>query len=65
MRYSNNMSDHPDIEWCERTGYPSWNQPKTYFCDRCGEEIEGEIYEDTGYDCLCEQCVLELHRKDW
>ena len=21
------MLEHPDITWCERTGYPSWMQP--------------------------------------
>ena len=22
------ISDHPEIEWALRTGYPSWMQPK-------------------------------------
>lgn len=23
-----NMLEHPEISWIERTGYPSWAQPK-------------------------------------
>ena len=59
------MLDHPDITWCERTGYPQWNQPHIIHCERCGEEIEGDIYEDFNYSNLCEHCLLRLHRKEW
>lgn len=58
------MREHPDIEWAERTGYPKWNQPKLYHCDRCGDEIDGDIYEDDFYDCLCELCLLSTHKKE-
>lgn len=59
------VPDHPDIQWAERTGYPQWNQPKDYYCGECGCEIDGEIYEDSGYEYLCEDCILRLHKKAW
>lgn len=55
--------DHPEIEWAEKTGYPSWNQP--HCCDKCGEELGEYVYYDLDYDNLCEDCLLELHRKAW
>lgn len=55
---------HPEIEWAHRTGYPSWNQPKIYVCEKCGDEVEpDECYEDENYERLCEHCLLKLHRK--
>ena len=58
------LRDHPDIEWCERTGYPSWNQPQTHYCGECGKALdEEEEYEDAGYEYLCADCLLFLHRK--
>ena len=35
------LRDHPEIEWCERTGYPSWRQPsnKKTYCGECGKDI--------------------------
>lgn len=58
------MRDHPDIEWAQRTGYPSWNQPNPYVCEKCGEEIEfNECYEDENHEVLCDFCLLNLHRK--
>lgn len=33
------------------------------FCDMCGEEIVGEVYEASVYDELCESCLLTLCRK--
>lgn len=35
--------EHPEITWIERTGYPSWMQPK----DRDDEE---EFDEDAAYE---------------
>lgn len=47
---------HPEIDWIERTGYPSWMQPKDpdydlekyeIYCDRCFEERrEKEMFGD-------------------
>ena len=59
------IGDHPEIKWCERTGYPSWNQPEVYHCSRCDDEIDGEVYEDFGYEYLCESCLLNLHKKEF
>ena len=57
---------HPEISWIERTGYTSWNQPKYYNCEMCGDELTpDEIYEDIGYEYLCENCVLKLHKKEF
>lgn len=59
-----NIPDHPEIECAMRTGYPSWGQPVTYFCEVCGEEVEfNECYEDDQHEHLCEYCLLKLHRK--
>ena len=32
------MLEHPDIGWCERTGYPSWRQPK--------RDLDADDYEE-------------------
>ena len=34
-----------------------------YFCDTCGEEISGEVYEVDGED-VCEHCLKRMFRKD-
>ena len=58
--------DNPEIEWCERTGYPSWKQPKEYHCESCVEDITDEpIYEDEEHDYLCEHCLMYRHEKRW
>lgn len=60
------MKDHPDIESILRTGYPSWSQPEYYYCQMCNDELSyDEVYVDFGYDCLCENCLLKLHKKEW
>jgi hypothetical protein len=55
------LPDHPEIECCMRTGYPSWSQPSDIRCDNCGCFIEDEVYEDELHDCLCIDCLLDLH----
>lgn len=60
------MRDHPVIEWCERTGYPQWNQPKSCYCQNCGECLDNkEVYADRAYEFLCKECLLILHEKQW
>ena len=54
---------HPEITWAERTGYPSWNQPRDIRCDECGHDIEDEVYEDEYHETLCLDCLLKLHLK--
>ena len=58
------IPDHPEIEMAMRTGYPSWNQPADTVCSKCGDVIDGEVYEDDLYDTLCLDCLLELHLKE-
>jgi hypothetical protein len=61
-----NIPDHPDIVWCERTGYPQWAQPTSSYCEECGKCLDDEDeYEDSLHDCLCEDCLLSLHKKWW
>ena len=47
------MPEHPEIEWIERTGYPSWMQE-----DECCEEFdEDRAYEerrDSVFDAIRE-----------
>ena len=61
-----NLPDHPEIESAMKTGYPSWNQPKTYYCDRCGCALDdGEIFEDDNHEYLCVDCLCNLYEKRW
>lgn len=63
---SYNCPDHPDIVAIERTGYPSWMKEDEVLCERCGDDISGEVYEDECHETLCEYCLLKLHLKeDW
>ena len=34
------MPEHPEIEWIERTGYPSWMQPEE------PEQDEDRLYDE-------------------
>ena len=57
--------DHPDVIWCERTGYPRGNQPVEEFCEVCGVNMDSKtIYRDEEYECLCDRCLLERHERD-
>ena len=55
--------DHPEVESIMRTGYPSWMKDEPV-CERCGDEISGEVYEDECHETLCEYCLLKLHLKE-
>jgi len=55
---------HPEITWAERTGYPSYNQPKSHYCEECGECLDDkEVYADRIHEYLCKECLLMLHEK--
>lgn len=57
--------EHPDVTSALQTGYPTWSQPDEYCCEMCGDEVpSSEIYEDFGYEILCENCLLKLHKKE-
>lgn len=61
-----NLREHPDIEWAHRTGYPKWNQPRSYYCEECGICLDDETaYEDVSHTYLCKDCLLTLHEKSW
>lgn len=59
------VPDHPEIVCIQLTGYPSYMQESNApHCEICGVEMdEGEVYEDAHYDCLCEECLLDIHKK--
>jgi hypothetical protein len=60
------MREHPEIESALRTGYPTWNQPKSIYCEECGKCLDDEDeYEDINHEHLCEECLLTLHKKWW
>ena len=58
------MIQHPEITWIEKTGYPSWNQPEDIYCERCGDIIDDEVYEDENHECLCLDCLMKIHLKE-
>lgn len=53
---------------CESSAYPCIGArcPKRHvpipFCDKCGEDIDGDVYFDDEKD-LCEECLKERFRK--
>ena len=58
------LPDHPIVEWCERTGYPSFAQPEYFVCECCSDELAPEdCYEDEYHDVLCEYCLKKHHKK--
>jgi hypothetical protein len=58
------VPDHPDIESAMRTGYPSWNQPKSIYCCECGDSLDDQtVYEDRFHEYLCLDCLKVLHEK--
>lgn len=54
---------------CAVPGYPCMGSAcpnrrvKVYYCDVCGDEIEGDVYEVDG-EHLCEGCLHDRFRKD-
>lgn len=60
------MKDHPQIRSAELTGYPTYGQPIILYCQCCFNEIDGEVYEDSEHEYLCEECLRWLHKKkEW
>ena len=59
--------DHPDIVSAMRTGYATWNQSQSHYCEECGKCLDYEDeYEDACHDYLCKDCLLTLHdRRLW
>lgn len=65
MMFIIELREHPEIESAIRTGYPTWKQPKTHYCEECGAELDEEAYEDCGHEFLCKDCLLMLHERRW
>lgn len=36
---------------------------EVYYCDKCKDQIEGDVYEFDGDD-LCEYCLLKMFKKE-
>jgi hypothetical protein len=49
-------------ERCQGSSCRNRRVPVCY-CDKCGYEIEGDIYDVDGQD-LCEDCLKEMFKKD-
>lgn len=60
------LIEHPEITMIERTGYPSYAQPESFYCEECGDDItDDDKYEDENHEYLCQRCLLYLHKKEW
>lgn len=58
----NHIPEHPTIAAVLRAGMPSDNDD-TVYCGSCGRDMTNEVmYEDRLHECLCEDCLLMLHR---
>lgn len=45
---------------CIGSSCPNRNIP-VYYCDKCGDEIDGDVYDVEGEE-LCEECLKEMFR---
>lgn len=60
------IGNHPEIECALRTGYPSWSQPESHYCEECGDCLDDvEVYEDDNHEYLCRECLCMLYEKRW
>lgn len=58
--------EHPDITSALKTGYAVNNQPKSHYCEECGELLDEDVYSDRLHEFLCKDCLLTLHeRRNW
>ena len=46
---------------CIGSSCPNRNVP-IYYCDKCGCEIDGDVYEVDGEE-LCEDCLKDMFRR--
>ena len=47
---------------CLGSSCPNRNVP-IYHCDKCGDEIDGDIYDVDGEE-LCEECLKDMFRRN-
>ena len=63
IQYENHCCD------CAAPGYPCLGSTcphrnvAIHYCDSCGEEIEGDLYEVDGEE-LCEECLKDMFRRE-
>ena len=61
LRYENEcVGCTPDLP-CIGASCPNLNVPH-YYCDDCGDEIDGEVYEDDGCEHCCVHCLCKHHK---
>ena len=46
---------------CLGSSCPNRNVP-VYYCDKCGDEIDGDVYEVDSEE-LCEDCLKDMFRR--
>ena len=51
--------EHPVITQINRYGYPLDNLPQTFYCDCCGDEVAGEVFEYDGYIYCGIRCLTQ------
>lgn len=55
---------------CATPAYPclgdscSRRNVEVYYCDKCGEELVEDVYEDEDKH-YCDQCLLDKYRKEF
>lgn len=49
------MLEHPEIDWTEKTGYPSWMQEEEVLNDEDDEDYESEFWGDECEDSYYEE----------
>lgn len=51
--------DHPIVTQIMQYGYPLDNLPQTFYCDCCGDEVAGEVFEYDGYIYCGIRCLTQ------
>lgn len=59
LRYENRCYDCAVPGYpCHGSSCPNRNVP-VHYCDKCGDEIDGDIYDVDGEE-LCEKCLKDM-----
>ena len=58
------ISDHPDIAWIERTGYPSWMQETEVLNDEDDEEFYDDDDDQDDYDSYLDYIFEESRERE-
>ena len=51
--------EHPVITQVNRYGYPLDSLPEQHYCDCCGDEVDGEVFEYDGYIYCGIRCLTK------